>query len=71
MNISQDQIRAVEQGEAVRLHADDVELVVLRADLYERLAGVSDSPREAYPAVLKALGDDDPDQFLEYLDETR
>lgn len=27
-----------------------------------------DDPSETYAAVLEALGDEDPDQYLEYLD---
>ncbi len=67
--ITDEQIKAAEQGEAIRVFAG-VELVLVRADVYDQLVNVFD-PRETYPAVVGALGDEDPDQYLEYLDEAR
>lgn len=73
MEITKEQLQAAEQGEPVRLQTDDVELVVVRADVFDGLAGVLDHPRETYSAVLKALdqADEDPGQYLEYLNESR
>lgn len=73
MNITREQILAAEQGEPVRIQTPDAELVVLRADLYDKLTNQNTSPRETYASVLQALDqdDDNPDQYLEYLDETR
>lgn len=68
--ITQEQIDAAEQGTAIRVHGN-VELVLLRADIYDRLASVFDDPSETYAAVLEALGDENPDQYLEYLDEAQ
>ena len=72
MNISAEQIQAIEQGEAVELAIHGTRCVVLRQDIYERVKLVLEpSPRETYPAVLKALDRDDesPEQYLEYLNE--
>jgi hypothetical protein len=68
--ISEEQIHAAEQGAAIRVPGN-VELILLRADIYDRLTLAFDDPTETYAAVLEALGDDDPDQYLEYLDETQ
>ena len=68
--ITEQQIQAAEQGKAIRVQAG-VELVLVRADLYDRLAGQFDDPTDTYPAVLEALADEDPDQYLEYLDEAK
>lgn len=69
MNISTQQLDAAKRGEAVRLQADDVEVVLLRADLFRQMEiqQQADDPRQAYPAVLRAWdADDDPDSYEEY-----
>ena len=68
--ITQEQIHAAEQGAAIRLPGS-VELVLVRADIYDRLTNASDDPADTYAAVVEALGDENPDQYLEYLDETK
>lgn len=72
MNLTNEQLEAAEKGETVRVRANHVELVLLRADVYETLTAASESPRATYPAVFKVVDqDDDPDQYLEYLDGPR
>ena len=46
MQITREQLEAIRGGHAVRLTEDGTELVVLRADVYERLEGsmYDDSP---------------------------
>lgn len=68
MNISNEQIAAAEQGETIRLTAG-TELVLVRADLYDKVSRLLDDPSQTYAAVIEALDDKDPDQYLEYLDE--
>jgi hypothetical protein len=68
--INSDQIRAAEQGATIRVQAG-VELVLIRADYYDQLLANADDPTPTYPAILEALADEDPDQYLEYLNETR
>lgn len=68
--ITHEQIQAAEQGTAIRVPGN-VELVLVRADVYDRLTRLLDDPSETYPAVIEALDDENPDQYLEYLDEAR
>jgi len=68
--ITQEQIHAAEQGAAIRVQAG-VELVLVRADLYDRLTRLLDDPAETYAAVLEALDEENPEQYLEYLDEAK
>ncbi|MEX1231336.1 MAG: hypothetical protein WEB58_13910 [Planctomycetaceae bacterium] len=67
--ITEQQIKAAEQGQTIRVHAG-VEFVLIRADVYDRLTNASDVP-ETYPAIIAALGDEAPDQYLEYLNESK
>ncbi|MFN0197496.1 MAG: hypothetical protein ACKVT0_12190 [Planctomycetaceae bacterium] len=67
--ITQEQIEAAEQGGTIRVQAG-VELVLIRADVYDKLTHAID-PSDIYPAVIAALGDEDPDQYLEYLHESK
>ena len=65
--VTAEQIKAAERGETIRVKGD-VELVLVRADTYDKLVQTFD-PRETYPSVVEALADEDPEQYLEYLDE--
>lgn len=75
MELTVDQRRAVESGEAVPLKLDAIECVVLRKDIYDRLKGLiyEDSefdPTEAYPLVNDAMREDDAhDPWLESYQE--
>ena len=73
MHLTAEHIEAAKRGETVRLAADDVEIVVLRADIYEQHAASRDNPIATYAAVLSVLDqeDEDPAQYWEYLDEAR
>lgn len=73
MNISDMQIEAAKRGETIRLTADDVEIVMVRADIFDQRGSTSDNPRATYAAILKAIDeqDEDTEQYLEYLDEAR
>ena len=72
MVISEQQIEAAKRGEPVHLQADDVDVVMLRADLFSQLqAGqAGGDPRAAYPAILRAWDQDDdtPEDYEEYRD---
>jgi hypothetical protein len=55
MIITNEQIDSARKGQVVRVSTDSGELVILNADLYDRIAGLlSDDPREAYQSVLNA-----------------
>ena len=78
MNLTIQQIADVKDGNPVKVMDSEigVDCVVLRADLYERVKGLFEnesdfSPREAYPATLKALDAQElsTDQYLEYLND--
>ena len=78
MTFTAEEIAAIKEGKPVRVAPVELgtECVVLRADLYERLAPLLASdedihPRDTYPTVLKALDacDASPEQYLEYLHE--
>lgn len=77
MTLSAQQLQAIAHGETIELTIDGTHCVVVRQDVYERglgqqaLSPPAASPRELYPAVLKALApfDESPEQYLEYLDE--
>ncbi len=69
MNLSGDQLKALQSGSPVPLNLDGTDCVVLRKDVYEKVKRLiyDDSemdPRETYPAVLAAWDQDDsPNDF--------
>ncbi|REJ74586.1 MAG: hypothetical protein DWQ34_01865 [Planctomycetota bacterium] len=71
MGLSTDQLAAVRDGKPVRIREDDVECVVVRADLFDRVRASLDVDAEervadAYPLVNDALVEDDAqDPLLE------
>ncbi|SFJ39326.1 hypothetical protein [Planctomicrobium piriforme] len=69
MNLSDAQLEAVKNGEAVRVDADNIEMVVIRSELFYRLDHTQEQPRSSYAAVLKVLdqADEDPGQYLDYV----
>jgi hypothetical protein len=58
MTIAADSIDAARRGETVRLEAGEVSLVLLRADVFERLRDSLD-PRDGYAFVNEVLREDD------------
>jgi len=46
MQLTNDQMKAVKNGDAVRFHDEETDFVIVRADVYERLQGLvcDDSP---------------------------
>jgi hypothetical protein len=50
MELSAEQIRAVENGEAVPITVEDTACVLLRADIYERVKAMLEIA-EAYPLI--------------------
>ncbi len=60
MNLTPEQMQAVNRGEAVRVTEDEQELVVLRADVYDRIKGMiyEDSPwtDKEKLAILREMG---------------
>jgi hypothetical protein len=72
MTLTTQQLQAIEDGRPVELTIQGTHCVVLRQDVYERVKLIVEpSPREMYPAVIKALDkfDESPEQYLEYLNE--
>jgi hypothetical protein len=76
MTLTAEQAAAVKDGEPVQVTPPEIgtPCVLVRADVFNRVRTLIDpetefSPRETYPAVLKALDqwDESPDQYLEYL----
>ena len=75
MTLSAQQLQAIEQGETIELTIEGTHCVLLRQDVYQRdicQQGPSpeeSSPRQMYPAVLRAIEqfDESPEQYLEYL----
>jgi hypothetical protein len=55
MNLPHDQIEAAKRGEAVKIAADDVELVILRADIYERVKKLLYDDTEWTAGELRSL----------------
>lgn len=63
IELTDEQLATVKSGKPVRLSLPDADLVLLRADAYERLGRAYDdrdfSPREAYPFVDRVMAEDD------------
>jgi hypothetical protein len=61
MSLTLEQLEAVRRGQSVRLSEGDTDLVVLRADVFERLRGLvyDDSPWTDEEMDLLALEDAD------------
>lgn len=68
MNLSEEQKKAIENGRPVRVVINRTSCVIIRQDIYEQVEA-SLPPEQFYPAVLEALADENPEQYLEYLDE--
>lgn len=58
MTVEINQFEAAKRGEPVRISADEVQFVLLRADVYERLRDSLD-PREGYSLINDVMRDDD------------
>jgi len=70
MDLSVD-TQAAKSGEPVRVMAEGMEWVILRADVYDRvkqvLEGDTLDPRDAYPAILRAWDqEDNPEDYEVY-----
>ncbi len=64
MNLSADQLKALDRGQAVPLNIDERKCVVVRRDVYERAKDLSCDdtemdPSEAYPLVDEVMADAD------------
>ena len=72
MELTKEQIESAQKGKVVRVQTDQGEIVIVKAEIYDQLAGlVYDEldPREAYPAVLKAWdAEGSPDDETAYQD---
>jgi hypothetical protein len=75
MDLTSEQVRAIDHGDAVPVTVDGRSCVVLRQDVYDRVKRVTDfddsdmSPEETYLAVLAAWDqDEDPglDAYQDY-----
>jgi antitoxin (DNA-binding transcriptional repressor) of toxin-antitoxin stability system len=56
MELSSDQLRAVENGEAVPITVDQTPCVLIRADIYDRVRAMLDI-EEAYPLIDETFQD--------------
>jgi hypothetical protein len=58
MNLSHEQMQALDSGQAVPVTIDGKRCVVVREEVYDRVKRVIDygemDPEEAYPAILEA-----------------
>jgi len=67
MNLSSEQIQAIKEGEAVPVLSPEIgqECVVVRRDVYQRLAHLFDDseidPARLYPMVGRIMAEDDAD----------
>lgn len=70
MIITNQQIDSARNGQVVRVSTDAGELVLLNADIYDRIASLlSSDPRETYPSILKAWdAEGRPDDATTYQD---
>jgi hypothetical protein len=65
MDLTSEQVRAIDHGDAVPITIDGRSCVVLREDIYDRVKRVTDfddsdmSPEETYLAVLAAWDQDE------------
>ncbi len=74
MNLSGDQLKALQSGSPVPLNLDGTDCVVLRMDVYDKVkkliyddSEMDPDPRETCPAVLAAWDqDDNPDDCESY-----
>ena len=73
MNLTEEQLRALEQGQELRVidPRTRLECVVIRADVYERVKGLLPEidPRETYPAVDEVMGEDWSDPKMAEYDD--
>ena len=63
MNLSQEQISSLDNGQAVSVQVDGRECVLIPREVYERVHALLDfDPNQAYPAIDEAWRDgwDDP-----------
>lgn len=71
MNLTEQQQQAVEHGEAVRVQTETGTIVVVKAEVYDRIIGLlydEGAPEDAYPAVLEAWDSvGSPDDATDYL----
>jgi hypothetical protein len=61
MNLTLEQQRAIDKGEAVPITVDGRECVVIRRDVYEQVKSFAHDevdPEEAYPMIESILEDD-------------
>ncbi|WP_417392320.1 hypothetical protein [Gimesia sp.] len=68
MKLTQAQSEAVSRGEKVSIKVGEWDCILIREDLFEKLQEIRDT-EETYGAVIEALDDENPDQYLEYLNE--
>ncbi len=75
MELTNEQIQALDQGNAICIVVDGRECVVLRRDIYDRVKRVIECdemlPEEAYPAVLAAWDQEEDPGLNVYQDYKR
>ncbi len=68
MKLTKEQSEAISRGEKVSIKVGDVDCILIREDLFEKIQQIRET-EETYSAVIEALDDDNPEQYLEYLNE--
>tara|TARA_R110002095_G_scaffold127887_4_gene110825 strand:- start:811 stop:1020 length:210 start_codon:yes stop_codon:yes gene_type:complete len=68
MKLTKAQSEAVSHGEKVSVKIGDVDCRLIREDLFEKTQQIRET-EETYSAVIVALDDENPDQYLEYVNE--
>ncbi|WP_339734067.1 hypothetical protein [uncultured Gimesia sp.] len=68
MKLSKEQSEAVSRGEKVSIKVGDVDCILIREDLFEKIQHIRET-EETYSAVIESLDDENPEQYLEYLNE--
>lgn len=68
MKLTKAQSEAVSRGEKVSVKVGDVDCILIREDRFEKMQQIRET-EETYSAVIEALDDENPEQYLEYLNE--
>ena len=64
MKLTQAQSEAISRGEKVSIKVGEWDCILIREDRFEKLQEIRDT-EETYGAVIEALDDENPDQYLE------
>lgn len=75
MNLTAEQKQALEHGQTVSMMVDQMPCVLVRADVYQRIAALLDvgeyEPSQGYEAFRQAAGDEWDDPALDVYEQYR